>query len=104
MIASPFLASASEGDPIVNVGAVLSTLKVVEGPADAAEFPAASTAVSAAMEIPTVPSPVQLESVTVRVAVPIPLTAFEHVAVPVVLSVRSVPASEMLDAPVYVIV
>ena len=47
-----------------------------------------SVAVPAAMEIPSGPSPVMLESVTVRV-VPVPVTAIDAVAVPVVFSVIS---------------
>src|SRR5882724_11420631 len=87
------------------VGAVLSTVKVVLGPAAGALFPAVSVAVPAAMEIPIVPSPVRLESVTVRV-VPVPVTAFAAVAVPVVFSVMLAAASvlELKWASAYVTV
>ena len=80
------MTSDADGAPITKVGAVLSTLNADEGPELAAEFAAASVAVPAAIEIETVPSPEQLVSVTVLVDVPAPLTAFEQVAVPVVLS------------------
>src|SRR5213595_768956 len=69
-------------------GPVLSTVKGVLGPAAGAVLPAVSVAVPAAMEIPRVPLPVRLESVTVRV-VPLPVTAIDAVAVPVVFSVIS---------------
>ena len=71
------------------VGAVLSTLKVVLGPAAAAELRAVSVAVSAAIEIPSVPSPVMLEIVTVLVVLPVPVTATVPVAVDEVLRVTS---------------
>ena len=89
-----------EGGPIDRVGAVLSSVKVVEGPAAAVVLPEASTAVPDAMEIPMVPSPVHEESVTVRVDVPVPLTAAEQVAVPDVLTVISPLANVIEEAPV----
>src|SRR6266513_1116476 len=70
----------------------LSTVNVVLGPAAGAVLPAVSVAVPAAMEIPRVPLPVMLESVTVRV-VPLPVTAIDAVTVPVVFSVISPTAS-----------
>lgn len=54
-------------------GAVLSTSKVVLGPAAPARLPALSTPVPEAMEMPRVPVPVMLESATVRV-LPDPVT------------------------------
>ena len=98
------LASATEGAPIEIVGAVLSSMKVVDGPAAPALFAEASTAVPAAIEIPTVPSPEHEDRVTVRVLVPAPLTAAEQLAVPVVLTVTSPLAKVIDEAPVYVIV
>ena len=68
------------------VGAVLSTVKVVDADEAGAEFPARSVAVPPAIEIPNVPSPVMLEIVTVRV-VPEPDTPTVPVAVPVVFNV-----------------
>ena len=85
---------------MVKVGTVLSSVKVVDGPALKEELPDASVAVPEAIEIPIVPSPEQLERVTVRVEVPAPVTAAEHVAVPEVLSVISPLASVTADAPV----
>ena len=96
----PALASVTDGELITNVGAVLSTIKVEEGPVPEAVFPEASDAVPEAIEMETVPSPVQLVSVIVRVEAPAPLTAFEQVAVPVVLSEISPEASVTADAPV----
>ena len=61
------MVSEAEGVPIEIDGAVLSTVKVPLGPAAAAVLPAVSLAVPAAMEMPSVPSPVMLERVTVRV-------------------------------------
>jgi hypothetical protein len=75
-------------------------VKVALGPAAAAEFAAASVAVPAAIEIPTVPVPVQAEMVTVRVVVPVPLTAFVQLALPVVLRVTSPLESVTAAAPV----
>ena len=97
---SELFASDLEGDPMLKVGAVLSSVKVLEGPAAAVEFPAASAAVADAIEIPIVPSPEQLESVTVLVAVPAPDTAAVHVAVPVALTEISPLARVTDEAPV----
>src|SRR5437762_3360744 len=69
-------------------GPLLSTVNVVLGPAAGAVLPSVSVAVPAAMEIPREPLPVMLESVTVR-DVPVPVTAIDAVAVPVVFSVIS---------------
>ena len=80
---------------IAAVGAVLSTVNVVLGPAAGAVFPAVSVAVPAAMEIPRVPSPVMLESVTVRV-VPEPLTPIVALAVPVLFKVM-LPGASVLE-------
>ena len=93
------LAFAAEGDPILKVGAVLSIVKVVDGPAPAAVFPAASEAVAEAKVIPTVPSPVHEDRDTVRVAVPVPLTTTVQSAVPVLLSVMSLEAAVTAVAP-----
>ena len=65
--------TAADGLPIETVGAVLSTVKVVLGPAAAAVLPAVSEAVPAPIEMPSVPSPVMLDNVTVRV-IPLPVT------------------------------
>ena len=75
-------------------GAVLSTVKVPLGPPAAALLPATSFAVPAGIEIPSVPSPVMLEMVTVRV-VPLPETATDPVAVPVLFNVI-LPAARVL--------
>ena len=93
-------ASVFEGEPIETVGAVLSSVNVLEGPAAAAVLPAASEAEAAAIEIPTAPSPEQDESVTVRVLVPAPLTAAEQAAVPPALTVISLLAKLTEVAPV----
>ena len=100
MTVSEDLASVLEGDPIVTVGAVLSSVNVLEGPAAAAVFPAESEAVAAAREIPTAPSPEQDDRVTVRVAEPAPLTAAEQAAVPDALTVMSALAKVTAEAPV----
>ena len=84
---------------MLKVGAVLSTLNEVEGPTLAEVLPAASDADAAPIEIPTVPSPLQLDKVTVRELVPVPLTTAEQSAVPVLLSVTSELASVTLEAP-----
>ncbi len=83
-----------------SVGGVLSTLKVPLGPAAEAVFPAVSEAVPAAIEMPRLPSPVMLESVTVRV-LPVPLTPIVAVAVPagfnVILPLASVLALKLVS-------
>lgn len=61
-------------------------------------------AAPAARVIPTVPSPVQLDNVIVRVASPLPLTATEQVAPPVVLSVTPPLAKATVEALVKVAV
>ena len=81
------------------VGAVLSAKKVALGPAAAAVLPARSLAVPAAIEMPSVPSPVMPERVTVRV-LPDPLIPTVPVAVSVVFTVTSPAVSVMLSAPV----
>ena len=96
---SELFASVLEGDPILSVGAVLSSIKVEEAAGAPAEFPAASEAVAEASVIPIVPSPEQLDKVTVRVVVPAPLTAAVQSAVPVLLTVMSPLESVTLDAP-----
>ena len=69
-------------------GPVLSTVKVALGALAGAPFPAPSVAVPAANEIPKVPSPLILESVT-NLDTPAPLTLTVAFAVPVLLSVTS---------------
>jgi hypothetical protein len=83
---------------------VLSTSKVALGPAAAAEFPTASTAVPAARLIASVPSPEMLPTVTVRVVALTVWTDTVPVAVPVGINVTFPAASVMLEAPPYVIV
>ena len=78
----------AEGAEITTVGFVLSTEKVVLGPAAKVLFPAVSVAVPAARLMPKVPSPVMLEIVTVRVR-PVPVTATVPLAVPVIFNVMS---------------
>lgn len=75
------------------------TVKVVLGPAPRAVFPTRSLAESAAMLMPSVPTPVMLESVTVRVLPLLPETLMVALAVPVVLRVMWPAASVMLFAP-----
>ena len=94
------LALDAEGDPIEIVGTVLSILNVVDGPALAAVFPAASTALPEAKLTPTVPSPVQEDKETVRVEVPVPLTTTVQSAVPVLFKLMSLVAAVTLVAPV----
>jgi hypothetical protein len=85
---------------MATVGAILSTTNVVLGPAEPAKLPAASLAVPAAMEIPTVPFPLIPLMVTVLVAVPAPVTLMVPVAVPVVFKLTLALAKVTADAPV----
>ncbi len=79
----PVRVSETDGAPMLSPGAVLSTTKVVPGPALGAVLPAASLAVPAAMPMPRVPSPVMPLSRTVGVLV-VPFTiATLAAAVPV---------------------
>lgn len=95
----------SDGEEIEIVGAVLSTLNTVEGPAATTKFPAVSEAVLEAIVIPNVPSPVILEIVTVLVDVlESTVTAIVPVTVPVVFKVMSLFESVTVSAPVYVMV
>ncbi len=73
----------------------MSTSKMALGFDAGARFPRASIAVPDAIEIPSVPSPVMPERVTVLVA-PLPVTAMLAFAVPVLLRVIS-PADSELD-------
>jgi hypothetical protein len=82
------------------VGPELSTVNVALGPAGDAWLPALSLAVPAAIEIPSVPSPVILLIVTVGVAVVPPVTATFPEAFPVELRIMS-PAVKLIEvAPV----
>ena len=74
---------------MATLGTVLSTVNVVLGPAAGTGAPARSVAVPAIIEIPSVPSPVIPEMVTVRAVAPEVETATVPLAVPVVLSVMS---------------
>ena len=78
----------------------MSTVNVVDGPTVTEVFPAVSEEVPAAIEIPNVPFPEILEIVTVRVAVPEPVTAMVPVAVPVVFKVTFPFAKVTALAPV----
>lgn len=92
------------GPAILIVGAVLSTVALLEGPAAAAEFPELSCALLTATEMFKVPVPEQFEIVTVRVAVPEPETAFVQDAVAVPPKEISASAKVTLSAFVYVTV
>src|SRR6266704_660147 len=74
------------GLTLVMAGPLLSTVNGMLGPAAGAVLPARSVAVPAAIEMAIVPSPVMLESVTVRV-VPVPDTPIDAVAVRVAFNV-----------------
>src|SRR5947209_5314926 len=91
-------------DGRVTVGPLLSTMKVVLGPAASDWLPARSNPEPASMEIPSVPSPVMLLMVTVRMA-PVLLSKLRvPVALPVALRC-TLAADRVLDwklASVYV--
>jgi hypothetical protein len=68
LVDDPAVPAVVLGTVVVPPGTVMvgcTTLKVVEAPEAAAEFPARSVAVPEAMEMPSVPTPVMLEIVTV---------------------------------------
>jgi len=94
-VTGPDFVSEVDGALIVTVGAVLSTVNLALGPAAGALLPAVSVAVPAAIEMPSVPSPVMLERVTVRV-VPLPLTPTVAFAVPVLFKVI-LPTASVLE-------
>ena len=81
------------------LGAVLSTANVALGCDSRAEFPATSVAVPDAIRIPKVPFPEMPEIVTVRVAVPDPVTATVPFAVPVLFSVMLLASNETALTP-----
>ena len=96
----PALVNVPLGAPMLRVGAELSTVNVVLGPAAAALIPSFPVAVAAARLMPSVPSPVIELIVTVRVVVPVPDTATLPVAVPVVFNVTLPAANVTASAPV----
>ena len=99
-MAALYFAEAT-GKSIVRVsGVVLSTVNVIDGPAATDVLPALSEAVAAEIEIPSVPSPVMEDIVTVLVAVPEPVTLTVPLAVPVLLRVTSPFAKVTVSAPV----
>ena len=65
-----------EGDPMETLGTVLSISLVALGPVSTEVFPAVSVTAPAGIEIATVPVPVMLDRVTVRVK-PEPETPIE---------------------------
>jgi hypothetical protein len=97
-----FFARDVLGDPTATVGPVLSTVNVLLGALAALLFPIVSAEEPAATVIPTVPSPVQPERVTVAAAVSPLVTALLQVALPVVFSVTSVESNENEVPPVKV--
>ena len=103
-VTGPLRVIATDGEPMLMLGPVLSTVKVALGPAARERLPAVSDALPEAMLIPSVPSPLIPVISTVRLPVPEPVTFTVPVAVPVVLSVIMPGASKMLSAPVYVTV
>ena len=85
---------------MATVGAVLSTVNAVPlGPAAALLFNAVSATTLAGRLIVTVPLPLQLDNVTVRVEVPEPVTALVQIAVPVALRMTSEFLSVTLPTP-----
>jgi len=82
----------------VGVGVGVTTSNVALGPAVGARFPAASLAVDAEMDIPRVPAPEIVSTVTVYG--PEPETPTVPVADPVEFSVMSPAARVTVSAPV----
>ena len=99
-LTGPVLVEMTDGALILTVGAVLSTLNDVLGPAAEAGFPHPSTAVPGAREIPRVPSPVIFWMETIGEKLPAPLIITVPFAVPVLLSVMSAADRVTADAPV----
>ena len=91
---------AAEGEPMVGVGGILSTLNVVDAAEAVAVLPSASVAVPATMVIPNVPSPVIELIVTVAPAAVTADTPTVPSAVPVLLSVTFAGTSVEAVAPV----
>ena len=77
----------------------MSTVQAVLGPTAVAEFPAVSVAVAAAKEMLSMPSPVMVSIVTVRVLVPLPEMEKVPSAVPVLWRVTSADWSVTSSAP-----
>ena len=93
------LIAVFEGSEMERVGAVLSTLKIAESVEADALFPAISEAVPGLKSIPTVPSPVQLDNVTVLSVEPVPSTSSSQLA-PAIFKLTSSAVSETKLAPV----
>ncbi len=95
------IAALLVGETAVITGVVLSTLKIVDGPAPVSVFPAASEACAAATVIATVPSPVHPDNSTSGVAV-VPSTTLivEQLAPPDVSRLISPFANAIVVAPV----
>jgi hypothetical protein len=94
-VTGPLFVKELEGALIATVGATLSTVNVVLGPAAGAAFAARSEAVLAGREIPTVPSPVSPPNCMVRV-LPLPEIKTEPTrAEPVLLIITWLASSEM---------
>ncbi len=93
-----------DGLEIDKVGPIVSTVKVLLGPADDARFPNESTAVPEAIEIPNVPFPVIPEILTVLVEGPVPETDTVPLAVPVLFKVTLLELKVINVASVYEIV
>ena len=93
------MVSVTEGAPILTVGGVLSTLKVLLGPAPVSVLPTLSEEVPAAIEIPMVPSPV-IELIVMVGLFVVPLdTPIEPDASPLVSRVTSPEVRFTLSAP-----
>jgi hypothetical protein len=104
VMVSPVLALTGSGllEIIVTVdkvGTVLSTTKVVLGPAAAAKLSTLSEAVPAAIDIPSVPLPVIPLMLTVLVVFPVPDTPTVPLAVPVLFRVIFPVPRVTLSAP-----
>ena len=87
-VIGPVSVEADEGEPIPTDGRVFATLKVPLGPTPG-QLPELFDAVPDAMVMPSVPSPVMLDTVTVRLEVPLPDTPIVPFAVPVLFRVTS---------------
>ena len=96
----PLVVNAAEGPLILTDGGELSTLNVALGPAAGAELQVPSSAVPAVMEMPRVPSPEMLSTVTVRVVLPEPDTVTTPFALPVLFTVMSDGDNVTFVAPV----
>ena len=91
----PVLVDETDGAETTKLGAIVSTLKMGEGPAAKVTLPRSSTAVFDVRDKPMVPLPLKLETETVLCCVPLPDTLTTPSAVPVLFKMTFAAVKEI---------